>query len=257
MSHSITSRRRTMRRRRRARRIGSPPVRRLARRVRRMSMRCAVAPALVAARAAQRGGELQARHQPVELGELVRLERVEALAGEPLLVARQRQRDARPRRSSGSSSPARGADDARPPPGSSWRARRRGRDRALGAGRSSSGLGVLGLGAAPPKTERKTASKAWTWDRSETKTERAVQYSRRRLSGRTSVSARAKPAERSGVTGTPAARRRWPSAPGERRQVEVDRLHTANVSHRCARAARGRPRGSPPGPRRTSAPTRA
>ena len=53
----------------------------------------AVAPALVAAGAPQRRGELQARHQPVELRELVRLERVEALAGEPLLVAGQRQRD--------------------------------------------------------------------------------------------------------------------------------------------------------------------
>ena len=42
----------------------------------------------------------------------------------------------------------------------------------------------------------------------------------------------------------------------ERRQVEVDRLHL-EVSHRCARAAPGRPRGSPPGPRRTSAPTPA
>ena len=69
-------------------------------------------------------------------------------------------------------------------------------------------------------------------------------------------SARAKSAERSGVTGTPASCRRRLSAAGERRQVELDRLD-AEVSHRCARAARGRPRGSPPGPRRTSAPSRA
>ena len=92
MSHSITSRRRAMRRRRRARRIGSPPVRRLARSVRRMSTRCAVARPLVAARAPQRRRELEARHQPVELRELVRLERVEALAPQHLLVARHRER---------------------------------------------------------------------------------------------------------------------------------------------------------------------
>jgi hypothetical protein len=36
----------------------------------------------------------------------------------------------------------------------------------------------------------------------------------------------------------------------QRRQVEHDRVD-AEVSHRCARAARGRPRGSPPGRRRT------
>ena len=50
---------------------------------------------------------------------------------------------------------------------------------------------------------------------------------------------------------------------GQRRQVELDRLDPeglvgdAGVSHRCARAPRGRPRGRRPGPRRTSAPSRA
>ena len=52
----------------------------------------AVAAALVAARAPQRRRELEARHQPVELRQLVRLERVEALAGQQLLVAGHRQR---------------------------------------------------------------------------------------------------------------------------------------------------------------------
>ena len=92
MSHSITSRRGTTRRRRRASRIGSPPVRRLRAQRPPQVDPAAVAPALVAARAPQRRGELEPRHQPVELRELVRLERVEALAGQPLLVAGQRQR---------------------------------------------------------------------------------------------------------------------------------------------------------------------
>ena len=52
----------------------------------------AVAALLVAAGAPQRRCELQTRHQPVELRELVRLERVEALASQQLLVAGQRQR---------------------------------------------------------------------------------------------------------------------------------------------------------------------
>ena len=51
-----------------------------------------VAPFLVAARASQRSCELQTGHQPVELRELVRLERIEALASEQLLVACHRQR---------------------------------------------------------------------------------------------------------------------------------------------------------------------
>ena len=52
----------------------------------------AVAPLLVAARAPPRRLELQARHQAVELGELEGLERVEALAGQALLVAGHRHR---------------------------------------------------------------------------------------------------------------------------------------------------------------------
>src|SRR5205823_14148286 len=52
-----------------------------------------VAALLVAARAPDRRLEPESRHQLVELHELVRLQRVEALAGEPFLVARHRQRD--------------------------------------------------------------------------------------------------------------------------------------------------------------------
>ena len=54
------------------------------------------------------------------------------------------------------------------------------------------------------------------------------------------------------MTGTPASCRRRLSAPASGRQVELDRLDAearCSLSHRCARAPRGRPRGSPPGPR--------
>ena len=108
-----------------------------------------------------------------------------------------------------------------------------------------------------PKTEQKTASKAVTCAGSETNTARAVQYSRRRVTGRTSVErprevGRARGRDRhAGVVQAPAERA------DERRQVELDRLdpERRRVSHRRARAARGRPRGSPPGPRCTSAPS--
>src|SRR5213595_2816501 len=60
MSHSRTIRRGTTRRRRRCRCTGSPPV---------------------------RSGDSQLPHQPIHGGELVRLERVEALCAQPLLLA--------------------------------------------------------------------------------------------------------------------------------------------------------------------------
>ena len=98
MSHSSTIRRRTTRRRRRASRIGSPPVRRLPRSVRRRSM-CSPRRSRSARRVRRVGvASSQPRHQPVELRELARLERVEALAAQPLLVAgRDRHGDARAR----------------------------------------------------------------------------------------------------------------------------------------------------------------
>ncbi len=85
-------RRWTTRRRRRASRIGSPPVRRLSRSVRRMSIARAMPRALVAARAALRRLQPQPRHQRVEVRELVGLQRVEALLRQPLLGARPRHR---------------------------------------------------------------------------------------------------------------------------------------------------------------------
>jgi hypothetical protein len=56
-----------------------------------MSMRAPWRPCSWRRRAAQRRRQLQARHQPVELRELVRLEGVEALAGQQLLLAGHRQ----------------------------------------------------------------------------------------------------------------------------------------------------------------------
>src|SRR5436190_790430 len=121
---------------------------------------------------------------------------------------------------SSSSSPARGGDDA-------TLARRSlctepsVDDLRSDVGRSSAGVGTVGaslgcsLPATPasPKTEKNTESKPSACAWSDTNTERAVQYSRRRVIGRTSASARAKSAERSGVTGTPASRRRRLNAP--------------------------------------------
>ena len=252
MSHSITSRRGTTRRRRRASRSGSPPVRRLARSVRRRSVRRPWRAALVAARAPQRRGDLEPRHQPVELRELVRVERVEALARQPLLVARHRERHldlggvlvalaAAPRRA-GDAEPRR---SPRRPPLRRAAARPAARPRRAvrRAGRHRPGP--------PRRRPRRTPGRtpcACAW--SETNTERAVQYSRRRDTGRTSVSARAKSAGRSGVIGTPASCRRRLSAAasGGRSRWIVSTPKSVTAS---ARAARGRPRGSPPGPRRT------
>ena len=53
----------------------------------------AVTAPAVAARVPHRGGDLQTRHQPVQPGELVRVEGIEALAGQPLLVAGRGQRE--------------------------------------------------------------------------------------------------------------------------------------------------------------------
>ena len=107
-----------------------------------------VAPLLVAARAPQRGRELEARHQPVELRELVRLERVEALAPQQLLVARHRERHL----DLGAVlvAPRRAATTTRGPPS------RRARPCARDAGRSSGGAAtvriVLGLERPRPRS---------------------------------------------------------------------------------------------------------
>ena len=148
----------------------------------------------------------------------MRLERVEALAGQhaprrwPAPAARRPRRrrsslargaPATPRRRAGraaSRSPARSGARAAA-------ARRRARRRSRGCGSRAPAA------AGSPKIEKKTASKASTCAWSDTNTERAVQYSRRGVIGRTSVSACAKAAERSGVIGTPASCRRRLNAP--------------------------------------------
>ena len=268
MSHSITSLRGTTRRRRRARRIGSPPVRRLrAQRAPHVDA-LAVAPPLVAARAARRGGEPQARHQRVELRELVRLERCRsscrraAPRRSPSPAARRpRRRRRRPRRAATTTGCR--AHPARP------RRRPRSRDRTPAArpparrpcARSSGSNGSSATRS--PKIEKKTASKAVTCAGSDTSTARAVQYSRRRAIGRTSASARAKSAARAGVTGTPASCRRRLSAPasGGRSSSIVSTpnsrsLTAASVTaaHELVEAGRA---DDAPGPPRTSAPSRA
>ena len=148
-----------MRRRRRASRIGSPAgAQARAQRPPHVDA-LPVARLLVAARAPQRGCELEARHQPVELRELVRLERVEALAPQQLLVARHRQRHLdlgrrpRPRRARRAATTTRSRPDrARPRrDGAAVRSERRPlvrrrRDRAR----------VLGLELVAPSRVRRT-----------------------------------------------------------------------------------------------------
>ena len=82
---------------RRASRIGLPAVRRLPRSVRRMSIRLAVAAPLRAPGAPPRRRERQLRHQPMQLRELVRCERIKALGAQHLLVAGRQPRPAAPR----------------------------------------------------------------------------------------------------------------------------------------------------------------
>ena len=189
MSHSITSRRGTTRRRRRrsADRVAAgaqapaqrpPQVDPLA-----------VAVALGAARAPQRGRHAQPRHQLVELRELVRRERVEALLAQQLLVAgRERHRDlARP---SGSSAPAPvdGGDRRGRRGGPAPRASASGRPRGRSSGGAGLGRDVLvggrprrsGRGRptrTPPRTRRRTPC---TWRGRRRTPPRAVQYRRRR-----------------------------------------------------------------------------
>ena len=87
MSHSRTIRRRSTSRRRWRRWTGSPPVRSAPRSVRRRSM-CSPWRSRLARRVRRTGAaSLNSRHQPIEQRELARLERVEVLAAQALLVA--------------------------------------------------------------------------------------------------------------------------------------------------------------------------
>ena len=270
MSHSSTIRRRTIRRRRRASRIGSPPVRRLPRSVRRRSIRCAVAVASRAAGAPQRRRDLEPRHQPVQPRELVGLERVEALAAQQLLVARrERDRDLVGELALADPDRAGDGDGRRREPSSVVAAARavvalvdaaarRAAPARSGRRRATAPARAMVARRAPEHTPSNTASKAFTCEGSDTNTARAVQYSRRRETGRTR---RQRPRERRRALGAagnagvvqPAAERAR-----ERRQVEPSvSTRKTWLSHGCSPAARGPPRGSLPGPRSTSGPSRA
>ena len=236
MSHSITSRRRCTRRRRCARRIGSPPLCRPPRSVLRRSIRPPRA-ALVPARAPQRRRQLQPRHQPVELRELAGLERVEAAGGEPLLVAGHGARDL-------------GLVLAR---------------LAVAARRV---LGLLAQRVLPRRPERLGRGRRRPRRRPRgRRVERARRGPGRRRTrrARSSTGGGGGPADeaerratRPGARACGHARVVEPAAEarGDPRQVEMDRSRR-RISHGPARAGRGRPRGSPPGPPRTRAPSRS
>ena len=210
----------------------------------------AVAALLVAARAPQRRGQLQARHQPVELRELVRLERVEALA--PRAAPRRWPAPAAPRpRAPSSSLAVAGAAGAparsRPPsPASTVACAARG----LVVGRRGDASArpsrsKLVAGARPPKTAREDARRRpATCAGSETSTARAVQYSRRRATGRTSASARAKSAERAGrdrhagVVQAPAERARRAAAGRARSSRRRRRGASVTAAHELLEAGR-------------------
>src|SRR4029453_17330900 len=87
---------------------------------------------------------------------------------------------------------------------------------------------------------KNTSSKALTCAGSDTKTARAVQYSRRRAIGWTSASARAKSAARAGVTGRPASRRRRLKAPasGGRSRSIVSTAKSVTGAHELLEAGR-------------------
>ena len=196
----------------------------------------------------QRGRELQPGHEPVELGELVRPRGLEALrlstprrwpapsghlelqAGSLVLVA-----------VLGGAGPA-----VRRPCGGEARSLRVVACEARAHPRSSC--------AHPSRRPRRTPHRRpWTCAEIGHEHGRAVQYSRRRRDRPTSASARRSAGARgdghAGVVQAPAQRPR--AAAGRGRSSPTPKWSPA------ARAARGRPRGSPPGPRCTSAPTRA
>ena len=162
------------------------------------------------------------------------------MLAQPLLVAR-RDRDRR-RRAVVVAAPSPGGPAAAPP-------RRGAPPRRVGgvpAGwRSSGGRGVAArvLGPAARRRGRPRAEdreedgvERRTCAASETSTARAVQYSRVRATGRSSVSASAKRAERSGVTGTPASCSRRPKAAtsGGRSSSTVSSRHTQALQPRGA-----------------------
>ena len=269
MSHSITSRRGTTRRRRRARRIGSPPVRRL------RAQRPPHVDALPVARPARSGACAAAAWRA---------------AGATSAGRAARARAARARRSSGSASRssslaiASGTSTSAPSPVVAPARRRR----STTPSRASRVRGLAGRRLCSTPAARRPrrrpctssgsnglAAVALAEDREEDRVEgldlrRIGHEHRARRPVQPPAADRPHERERPREVGRARGRDRHAGlvqAPaeraGERRQVELDRLDAerragdAGVSHRCARAPRGRRRGRPPGPRRTSAPSRA
>ncbi len=263
MSHSRTSRRGTTRRRRYASEIGSPPVRSEPRSVRRRSM-CSPRRSRSARRVrAQRRREPDPGHQPGRAAP-ARPARARRSASRPAAPRRWPRRGSGPRRRRCPASrrgrapprcqarrlpsPGRGSSPAEPWPATSPGVEARVSSPAASpraVSRRSSGASTR-----EPNTAKNTRSNAATCAGSETSTARAVQYSRVRETGRVSVNALASRAERSAVTGTPAACRRRPKAAtsGARSSSTVSSLTPASPAPR---------RGRRPGPRRTSRPSRA
>ncbi len=257
MSQSITIRRRTTRRRRCASRMGSPPVRRLPRSVRRMST-CSPRRSC-SARRVRRVGVATSRRL---ISRYRRASSPGSRASKRLLRSRSsslgptgtgRSRSS----SSGSSWPgARELAGEIPRCGKAEPARSTRRSStvrwsgAAGMLRVSSRTGRAVSPSPVPKTAPKTASKARTWVASETSVARAVQYRRRRVSGRTAVRAWAKRAARSGVTGTPTSCRRRPNAPATagRSSPIVRTVNCAWLTRGPPRAGPGPPCGPRPGP---------
>ncbi len=165
---------------------------------------------LVPAGAPQRRCELQTRHQPVELCELTRLECVEALASQQLLVAGQRQWHLdRGRFLVTLQSRSLDGDDDR-----------------LSSGEATVCGSWVGspLSARPPKTEKNTASKTWTCVGSETKTATGGPV---QPPARDRLDEAERPCEvgRACRGGGQARVAQAPAqSPYERRQVDVDRL---------------------------------
>ena len=246
MSQSITSRRGTTRRRRRASRIGSPPVRRLPRSVRRMSMRSPRRPPLIAARAALGRGELEPRHQPVELRELVaaRARRSASRAAAPRRS--QRQRHARPRAASSVARPTRTRPTRRLPrrtPGSHLCLRRSaGPAPPPAAAATVVGLELDGVGLAPAEDRGEDRVERLELGRvgDEHGARRPVQPPPRDGPHERRARARSR-AARSAVTGTPASCSRRLKRARERRQVELRSSRTPNGRSLIARTSCSRP----------------
>ena len=161
-------------------------------------------------------------HERVEVRELVRLERIEALLGQALLVAGHGHRDL----DLAALAATRETATCRADP-----ARRR---RAAIVGRLVAAAPSRSRGTRPRTPRRRRAPAAG----SVTTIARGVQYSRRRATGRTSSSARASSAERAGVIGSPASCSRRAKAPTVAGRSSQTRLDLHRLPHELLEAGR-------------------